>query len=318
MSVKFLFPSLRQLTGAIALGGLLASQAALADSRTLDTLYGSVTVDGDVERVVTLYEGALDAAVTVGVVPVGAITTRGGNGVASYIQDKVEGIKIVGTTGETNLESVIALQPDLILASSRLSEDQYKLLSAVAPTLVPKGKGFSPDLWKDESLFFARALDKETEMRQQLDKVAKRSAEVKSEFAAKLPESGHKAALTRWMPQGAMMMSTQLFSTGLLSDAGFEMQDAGVVKEGRPHSSPLSQEKLSLMDGDWLFLATLNEDGEEALDAARESAAFQRLNVVQNNRVIPVNGQLFSSASGPLAAEAILDKLESVIDQAAQ
>ncbi|WP_432698204.1 ABC transporter substrate-binding protein [Marinobacterium sp. YM272] len=318
MLFKSLVPSLRQLTGALALGTLLAAQGAQADGRTLETRFGSVSVDADVQRVVTLYEGALDAAVAVGIKPVGAITTRGGDGVASYIQSQLSDTRIVGTARETNLESVIALQPDLILTSSRLSKEQYQLLSAVAPTLVPDFNMFEQDAWKKESLFFARALDREEQMKQVLGQIDQRTAQVKTRFDQALPDSGRQATLARWMPQGALLMSDKLFAGSLLTAAGFEMQDAGIIQAGRPHSSPLSQEKLSLIDGDWLFLATLNEDGEQALEAARQSPAFLRLDVVQNDHVIPVDGQLFSSASGPLAAGAILDRLEQAIEQAGQ
>ena len=48
----------RGLLGMV-LGGLLASTAY---ARTLDTAYGDVEVGDSPERVVTLYEGALDAA----------------------------------------------------------------------------------------------------------------------------------------------------------------------------------------------------------------------------------------------------------------
>ena len=72
------------------------------------------------------------------------------------------------------------------------------------------------------------------------------------------------------------------------------------------HSDVLSLENLSQVDGDWLFLATLNEDGQAAVDAAKQSSAFTRLNVVQQEHVVPVDGQLWTSANGPLAAQAIL------------
>ena len=86
------------------------------------------------------------------------------------------------------------------------------------------------------------------------------------------------------------------------------------MKEGRPHSEPLSLENLSSMDQSWVFLATLNEDGDKALDAARKSPAFARLNAVQNDQVIGVSGQLWTSATGPLAALAILDDIEAAVN----
>lgn len=42
-----------------ALAMFIASQAALAETRTIHTLYGEVTVEGQPERVVTLYDGIL-------------------------------------------------------------------------------------------------------------------------------------------------------------------------------------------------------------------------------------------------------------------
>ena len=79
------------------------------------------------------------------------------------------------------------------------------------------------------------------------------------------------------------------------------------------HSDVLSLENLSQVDGDWLFLATLNEDGQAALAAAKQSNAFTRLNVVEKERVVPVDGQLWTSANGPLAAQAILDDIEAAL-----
>lgn len=115
------------------------------------------------------------------------------------------------------------------------------------------------------------------------------------------------------MPNGPMVMSKELIATGLLAKVGVEVQDAGLVAEGHPHSDILSLENLSQVDGDWLFLATLNADGQAALDAAKQSSAFTRLNVVKQDQVVPVNGQLWSSANGPLAAQAILDDIENAL-----
>lgn len=289
---------------------------ALAEVRTLETAHGPVTLDGDVERVVTLYEGALDSAYAVGVKPLGAIVTRGGTDVANYMQSRVEHIEIVGTPGETNLEAVVALQPDVILASPYLSEEQFNLLSQVAPTLAPEVPRFEPDNWRKEARFFAAALGKQDEMEHVLADIEARTTEVAKRVSEKVPSNQRQAILARWMPQGPMIMATGLFSTGILTAAGFEVQDADVVKQGRPHSSPLSQENLNLMDSDWLFMATLNPEGRNALSAAESSPAYQRLDVVERGHVIPVDGQLWTSASGPIAAQAVLDDIEKTIETA--
>ena len=111
--------------------------ASLADTRSVETAYGPVTVNGQPERVVTLYEGALDTTLAVDANPVGAVITRGGSDVADYIKSRAGDIAIVGAPAETNIEAVISVRPDLILAAPRTNEQQYQLLSRIAPVSAP-------------------------------------------------------------------------------------------------------------------------------------------------------------------------------------
>lgn len=301
---------LRKSLVAILLSGLAMG---VAQARTLETAFGEVEVDGTPERVVTLYEGALDTAVAVGVQPLGAVTTRGGDNVASYIEAHLGEHRpaIVGVVREINIEAVLAQQPDLILAPAQLSDEQYQLLSRIAPTVVPPTQPIAADNWKDEARLYGEALNRQEAVADAIAAVEQRAAEVAQ--AVKEAGVGGSAFLVRWMPGGPMVMSENLFSAGVLAQAGLDVQDAGLVGERGVHSDVLSLEKLSQVDGDWLFLATLNADGQAALDAAKQSSAFTRLNVVQQEHVVPVDGQLWTSANGPLAAQAILDDIEAAL-----
>lgn len=299
----------------LALGLSLATlgvASAQEEPRVLDTAFGEVEIQGQPERVVTLYEGALDTSLAAGVTPLGAVATRAAEDVADYLKDEVPDIQIVGTAGEVNVEAVVGLEPDLILASSRLSEDTYALLSQLAPTVVPATEGFDPEAWKDEARLFGRALGHEGEIDRAIETVEARAAELAATFEAETSQDN--AFLIRWMPQGPLVMSTELFTTGLLAAAGLDVQDDQLVPQGRPHSDPLSLEALSRVDGDWLFVATLDANGAEALDQAMQSDAFKRLAVVGNDRVVAVDGQLWTSASGPIAAQAVLDDIEQALE----
>tara|TARA_R110002049_G_scaffold18198_6_gene69835 strand:+ start:8860 stop:9831 length:972 start_codon:yes stop_codon:yes gene_type:complete len=287
--------------------------ATTAQARTLETAFGEVSVEGTPERVVTLYEGALDAAVAAGVNPLGAVTTRGGDNVASYIEAHLGDDRpaIMGVVREINIEAVLAQQPDLILAPAQLSDEQYQLLSRIAPTVVPPTQPLAPDNWKDEARLYGEALNRQEAIAEAIEAVEQRAAEVGQ--AVEAAGVGGSTFLVRWMPGGPMVMSQNLFATGLLAQAGLDVQDGGLVGERGVHSDVLSLENLSQVDGDWLFLATLNEDGQAALAAAKQSNAFTRLNVVEKERVVPVDGQLWTSANGPLAAQAILDDIEAAL-----
>lgn len=296
----------------VGLAALLAMTTAQAAS--VATAHGEIEVPDAPERVVTLHEGALDAALAVEVTPVGAVTTRGGDGVARYIEahlDEETRPAIVGVVREINLEAVLAERPDLILAAPQLSDAQYALLSKIAPTVVPEARELAADNWKHEARLFGEALGREEALEEAIAEMEERAAAL-SEAIAEAGVGG-SANLVRWMPQGPLVMSNALFSTGVLAAAGLEVTDAALVNPGGAHSDPLSLENLSRLEGDWLFLATLNEEGDEALEAARQSAAFARLPVVESDRVVPVDGQLWTSASGPLAAQAVLDDIEAAL-----
>ncbi|RBP84555.1 iron-siderophore ABC transporter substrate-binding protein [Marinomonas rhizomae] len=293
---------------------LTTSFSVFASTHSVTTKYGEVEINDDVKRIVTLSEDALDSAIALGIKPLGAIATRGGDSVAEYIQQRASGVNMVGTSRQNNLEAIAAQRPDLILASAYLPQDQYNILSKIAPTIAPIAPGMVSDNWIKVAKVYAQALNKSEQMDSILNDLKDREDRLKKVITHKLSKEERSATLARWMPQGPIVMSSQIFSTDVLAATGFTINDAGVIKEGRPHSSPLSLENLSKVDSDWLFLATLNTEGKDALEAAKESPSFTRLNVVKEDRVVTVNGQLWTSAAGPLAAHAILDDIQNIID----
>ena len=282
---------------------------------TVETKYGPVTVKDDVKTIVTLHEGALDVMSAINFPVAGSVATRGSETVSDYLADRQPNIHIVGSARETNLEAVIKEQPDVILASNALSKEQYLILSKIAPTIVPEWSFDTPNAWRKEAALFGIVTGKSAEVEQALHAVDTRAAEIKKKVEQTIPADERQVYIARWMPQGPMVMSKDLFAGSLLAQTGFEPQDGGLLKPGRPHSSILSLENIGVIDQDWLIMATLNKDGQEAFDAAKQSSAFSRLNVVQSNHVQTVDGQVWSSTSGPLAAQVVLDDIEQLLDQ---
>lgn len=289
-----------------SLVALLPLGSVLAESRTLDTAFGKVELQGTPQRVVTLSENALDVALAVGVKPLGSVATRGGNDVSGYLKARAGAIGIVGTARETNLESVFALQPDLILAAPELTREQYQKLALIAPTVVPKGNSFQD--WRNNVAFYGEALNKSAEATAAIAAVDARIDALKSRI-----EPGQVASVVRWSPQGPGVMSQHLFVGQLLDQLGFKGTAMAAELTKKPHSDALSLENLSRIDGDWLFLATLNADGDKALQQARQQPAFARLKAVSAGQVRGVDGQIWSSGSGPLAAQVILDDVEQAV-----
>lgn len=284
------------------------SVAQAQTTRTLETAFGQVEIAGQPERIVVLDEGALDTALSVGVTPMAALASRAGTDVANYLQEYLtEPIEIVGTVREPNLEAIFRLRPDLILASSETNQALYQKLSRIAPTVVPFASSTFSD-WKSNVRLFGQALNKEEATEEKLAEIDELLQNLKQR------NDGDKVvSVIRWNPQGPVLMSGYLFTGQLIRAAGFQTLALADELRERPHSDTLSLENLAQIDADWLLLASLNDDGKKALANAQEQPAFRRLQAVQNDQVRIVEGQIWSSSYGPLAAEVIIEDLSELI-----
>lgn len=294
------------IAGVIAAGAVSGVSAQEAASRKLATAFGEITIKGEPKRVVVLNENALDTALALGVRPVGTLATRGGEGVANYLREPAGKIAIVGTARETNLESVLGLQPDLILASPGTTRDMYSKLSMLAPTVVPTGS--SLDDWRTSVALYAAALGKQAVAVKQFEAIDKRAAALKQRLPANT-----RVSIVRWNPQGPVVMSSHLFAGQLLRQLGLSGTALADTLDKTPHSDILSLENMSKADGDWLFVATLNSQGDDTLAQARKQPAFVRLKAVQAGRVVTVDGQIWTGGSGILAAKVVLDDVEKAL-----
>ena len=270
-----------------------------AAERTLDTAYGLVRINGVPKRVVTLGETALDASLTLDAHPLGALAARGGSQVPEYLQEKAGHIELVGSVREPNLEAVLALQPDLILATNDLSKQLFDQLSLIAPTVIPKVG--SLDDWRASFRLYALALDKQAMAEERLKDFDHQVESLRQSIA-----TGQSATVLRLNPQGPILMSAQVFAGQILASLGFLPNELAVSLKHRPHSDILSLENLTKADADWIFLATLNADGEKALDEVSGQPGFAQLKAVKDGHVVSVDGQVWSSSAGYMAAERIL------------
>ncbi|WP_217237572.1 iron-siderophore ABC transporter substrate-binding protein [Streptomyces sp. AC555_RSS877] len=284
--------------------GPTAVEGGAGSSVSVRTAYGAVEVPAAPRRVVALGDTALDSALALGVEPVGTLASRGGSAVSPYLAGKVPGVALVGTVAETNLEAVAAARPELILAASGTPRERYDALKAIAPTVVPEPTRFGA--WESETRSVAAALGKEAEAERLLDGIEQRAEDI---AAGRSADGTGTAVVVRWMATGPVILSSALMPGRLLKLTGDRISPAAAFT-GKPHTDPLSLENLGEIDADRIYLTTLNADGEKALAAARAQPAFARLRAVRTGNVDVVDGDVWSSAAGPLAAAAMLDDIE--------
>lgn len=289
----------------LAVGGLLAPTVH-AEQKSVNTAYGPVLVKANPQRIIALDEGALDTALALGIQPAGSVAARGGTELPAYLQARAPNTVIVGTTREPSLEAILSQRPDLILAPPGLETRVYDVMSKMAPTIVPDVSSTTP--WQERNALYVQALGKEKEMQALLAAVDTRIAALRDSI-----EPGQSFSVVRWNPQGPLAMSSKLVTGQILTSLGMRSTKVATELGDLPHSDILSLENLGRVDADWLFIATLNEQGEATLAAARKQPAFNRLGAVRNDRAVSVDGQVWTSSTGVLAANRILDDIERLL-----
>lgn len=292
-----------------------AASATAGETRTIvDASGAEVEVPAAPARVVALTEHDLDSALALGITPVGSVNGRGQAGLPAYLGERISGIESVGSLAEPSLEKLVALDPDLILAGNLIPQIEALLpeLQEIAPVIKTYE---ATDDWKAAFGGTAAALNREAVAEAFLVDYQERAAEIR----ARLPAGeAQEASVVRWMPEGPVVMVPTTFSSLVLADIGLTRPAAHAELAGGhgAHSEPLSLEQLETVDSDWMFVGTLNPDGQAALDTARENALFQQLDVVKQRHVVAVDGAVWTSVGGPLAALTVLDDVERALAQA--
>ncbi|MFF9567373.1 ABC transporter substrate-binding protein [Streptomyces sp. NPDC014685] len=281
--------------------------AASATRTVKDATGRAVEVPAHPKRIVTLTQEELDAVLALGVKPVGITNGQGLNKPPAYLADKVEGIDVVGNLLQPVMDKVVAAKPDLILAGDMQDEQVLEQLREITPaTLVTMAP---TDDWKLSLRGIGNALNK-------LDVANKVISE--HESAAKAAgeklggNKGAEVSIVRWNPDGPSWMENKQFASGIALEMGLKRPKTQ-NKDGNAHTPSLSLEKINEIDGDWLFLSTLTSDGEQALEEVQSKAAYKELNAVKEGHVVTVNGSVWSTRGGPLAADEVIKDISKAL-----
>lgn len=261
---------LRLFLPLLLLAGFASSVPAQEFPVILDHAFGETTIPAEPKRVVTWGWANEDAVIALGVIPVGMpFQSYGGgdNGIQPWIEDALaaagaETPTILEQTNEPPFEQIAALKPDVIIAAySGITEDQYALLSAIAPTIAYSGAPWSTP-WQDLTLTIGKALGKSAEAEAL---VADTTSWVEQQFAA-YPTLAEVTFASANDYDGSMAVYAPLDARmKFLTDFGMQMNPsvAALAPAGDAFYYPLSYELFDQLEAD-IFI-TYYED-QAALD----------------------------------------------------
>ncbi|MDT0501168.1 MULTISPECIES: iron-siderophore ABC transporter substrate-binding protein [unclassified Halomonas] len=291
---------------AALLAALLPLGAADAgDGRRVAHAFGDTTIPAPPQRVVTLYQGATDSAVALGITPVGVVDSWLEKPMYRYLRDALKGIEHVGLETQPNLEKVAWLDPDLIVATRFRHERVKPLLEQVAPT-VATGTVFD---FKASLALLAEATGREARAHALMQDWDARVADFRRQIADQLGDAWpQKAAVVRFKSDHVRLYSTG-FAGSILDELGFEQPDA--VQDQGWGMKLTSEENIPVLNADVIFVLLEPDDPAIARNYRhwRSHPLWQRLDAVESERVFEVDAVNWIMGGGILAANAMLDDL---------
>lgn len=288
------------------------TQDSQQDTKVVEHVMGTAEIPVRPERVATNVETLVTNLLLLGIQPLtGPENQAGWN--APYIPLLPEGVSIEaitdsGVTEETNLETLLLAQPEVIMTYEYSAESYYEAFSAIAPTIVVE-RGENAD-WRERFAREAAHLGREAE-----------AAEVVARYEAALEELKGFTDLTiafiRAPRNGTFRMDAQgSFPSAVMKDAGLNLvsvpEDVGEF-QGSLHDN-ISEERLDiLINADLIVTPDWREAGfseEPDLAGLSQFALWNTLPAVQEGRVLVVPGPVYNGgnyAAAQLLIEAIVE-----------
>ena len=282
-----------------------AAAAGEAFPRTVEHAMGSTEIPARPERVVVLDTGELASVLSLGVTPVGAVTTAVSDGFLSYLAEDAEEVDVVGTIAEPDLEAIAALEPDLILSNKVRHEDIYEQLAQIAPTVFAEKVGA---VWKENLLLDAEALGLEDEAQAAIGEYEAQAAAVGEELGA---AAGTTVSTMRFVEGAIRVYTAQSFIGTVMADIG--LQHLQLPTGEVPTFAELSPEQLTEADADIVLYSSYGPAEDSGEQAVVAGPLWSRLTAVAEERAYAVEDDVFYTGIGLRAATLQLEQLRDLL-----
>ncbi len=270
------------------------------DCRPIVHFMGETCIPRHPHRVVTLGVPEFGNAIALGVKPIATVVyfDQPPPYLAQYMQD----IVTFGSNAQPNLEILLRLKPDLIIGS-QFEVDYYDMFSQIAPTVLGEWDGYPS--WKKHFDFVADVLGKTEEGRKVWRSYYERIQILKNSINNRLKDK--EISFVHLCCGSIALDLSNSFSGSIIADVGLKrpFSQAKTIEGG---VSYISEELLSYIDGDFLFVALEKDKDKDKLDKLINNPLWQKLQVVQQNQIYLVNYPTWRGGN-PLAAHAVIDDL---------
>lgn len=265
--------------------------------RTVKHMNGETVVKAKPVKIATPYIGFVDYLAVLDEYPIAA------QGVTTIIRNfpnlskRLEGKKIVDLGTESDMEKLLAAQPDLIIAANDMAE-QYEKLSAIAPTVIFPQAGN----WRETLLQIAAVIGKEEKAKSVLADFDAKSAAYKTKL---VPHSEEPVLFAMYSGKDQFVTwETERFEPFYI---GLGLKTV----QGAEKGGQLTLESLAALNPDHLFVINNWQNPVQGgvKEALKDSKVWNSMNAVKNDRVYYLEDP---SLPGPMAL-AKIDGIEEIM-----
>lgn len=262
---------------------------------TIESALGDAVIEQKPERVVTLGWGATDIAYSLGTLPVGIESDDWAGDAEGYqpwfrtaVEDAGDELpETITMYPELDVEAVIALEPDLILATqSGIDQATFDQLSEFAPVVAYPGDPWATSV-DDQITTAAQALGVPDQAQGLIDGIQAEYDAVKAEhpeFAdvtyAYVYGGDQPGALSVYMPGDTRV--------ALLSGLGLQLAPSAAALEADPGGfiSTLGLENADVLDDVQVLFTWFNDEDEQA--ATEAQPLWQQMPAFQSGAYLPM------------------------------
>lgn len=288
-------------------GGSGAAQAPAeaAWPRTIDVAGEQVTVDEKPSRIAVLSPGA--AALAAEIVPADRLAA-----ITDFGPETPEGPQVIGGSAEVDPEQVMAMNPDLVLVTSRHGQEKdagAMLADAGLPVAV-----FPGDSWGtiDDMLAHAETIGKLTGDEDAATALVRRMKDARAQVDEAVEANGGEAPrVLALMARGGRQLVTppSMLINGLIREAG----GVPVAEEAGGHGAVAADpEKIAELAPDVILVEDFRGRGEEDFAGLLSNPALADVPAVKDGRISYLAPQAIGVSAGPRVTDGLKAVAEAI------
>ncbi|WP_050613492.1 ABC transporter substrate-binding protein [Bacillus testis] len=255
------------------------AKATEAETQKISYLGTDYTIPAKADSIVAASLEAMEDAAVLGIKPTGVLEIAGE--IPAYLAEDLEGAKLIGDKRAPNAEAVLALDPDVIVGTSKWSDGTMAEMNKIQTTLPYSHISTN---WKENLTALAQMAGKEDEAEKIIADYQAKAESAKAQVKDKLAD---KTVLMIRVRGGLMYIypANTYLNPVLYDDLGLTVPK--IIADTKAQAE-ITLETLASVNPDAIFLQfeeSENADAPDALKDLQKNPIFSSLTAAKNKQV---------------------------------